>query len=185
MARLPYLDKDDLPPADHDVLKRTINLYRLLAHNPAAARRFQGLGAYIRHDSQLDPRLRELAILQVGYLARADYEWSHHVKIGYDFGVSPDDIRALIAETEGRESDLEPMAKTVLRAAREMTLEGAASDATMSVLQSELALAEQIDLVMTIAFYNAVVRFLATMRIDVEENYMRYLDEFPLPEEPA
>ncbi len=38
------------------------------------------------------------------------------------------------------------------------------------------------DLVLTIAFYNAVVRFLATMEIDVEDGYLHYLDEFPLPE---
>jgi hypothetical protein len=37
------------------------------------------------------------------------------------------------------------------------------------------------DLVMTIAFYNGVVRLLATMQIDVENDYLRYLDEFPLP----
>ena len=32
-----------------------------------------------------------------------------------------------------------------------------------------------------IAFYNGVVRLLATMQIDVEDDYLRYLDEFPLP----
>ena len=37
------------------------------------------------------------------------------------------------------------------------------------------------DLVITIAFYNGVVRLLATMQIDVEDDYQHYLDEFPLP----
>jgi hypothetical protein len=30
------------------------------------------------------------------------------------------------------------------------------------------------------AFYNGVVRLLATMQIDVEPDYLHYLDEFPL-----
>ena len=38
-----------------------------------------------------------------------------------------------------------------------------------------------VDLTITIAFYNAVVRVLATLQIDVEEDYMPYLRQFPLP----
>ena len=120
MARLPYLDKADLSPDDADILARDINLHRVLANNPAAARAFIGLGQYIRHRSALDPRLRELAILQVGWLARSPYEWSHHVKIGHDFGVSDGDIEALIAETRGEETALDPTTRLVLRAAREI-----------------------------------------------------------------
>jgi hypothetical protein len=33
----------------------------------------------------------------------------------------------------------------------------------------------------TIAFYNGLVRILGAMRVDVEEEYRPYLDEFPLP----
>ena len=108
MARVPYLDKSDLAPENEDLLARNITLYRALAHSPNGLRAFGGLGQFIRYKSRLDPRLRELAILQVGYLARAPYEWSHHVKIGRNFGVTDDDIRALIAETEKRPSQLEP-----------------------------------------------------------------------------
>ena len=52
--------------------------------------------------AQLDARLRELAILQVGWIAQSPYEWSHHVKIGYEFGVTDEDIKGLIAETDGQ-----------------------------------------------------------------------------------
>ena len=121
MARVPYLDKSDLAPENQELLARNITLHRALAHSPNGLRAFGGLGTFIRHKSRLDPRLRELAILQVGYLARAPYEWSHHVKIGREFGVTDDDIRALIAETEGKSSKLEPLAKLVLKAAREAT----------------------------------------------------------------
>jgi hypothetical protein len=68
MARLPYLDRDDLAPEHRDLLARDINLNRALVHSPDAARAFGGLAHFIRHGSRLDARLRELAILQVGYL---------------------------------------------------------------------------------------------------------------------
>ena len=34
---------------------------------------------------------------------------------------------------------------------------------------------------LTIGFYHAVVRVLATLQIDVEDDYMPYLEKFPLP----
>jgi alkylhydroperoxidase family enzyme len=181
MARVPYLDRENLAPEHQDLLARNINLYRTLVHSPNGLRSFSGLGQYIRHGSTLDPRLRELAILQVGYLTRSRYEYSHHIKIGRDFGVSDDDIRGMIAETEGRPSGLEPLARTVLRAAREMTTDIAMSDATFAELAAAFSTEHLTDLVITIAFYSAVVRILETMQIGVEEDYQKYLDEFPLP----
>src|SRR4029077_9039557 len=158
MARVPYLDKADLAEENRDLLSRNINLYRALAHSPNGLRSFSTLGKFIRHQSRLDPRLRELAILQVGYVARSPYEYSHHIKIGHDFGVSDDDIRAIAAETQGRTTDLEPLAKTVLKAAREMATELAISDATFTHLREKLDTERLTDLVLTIAFYCAVVR---------------------------
>ena len=162
-------------------MARNINLFRCLVHSTGGARAQHALGHYIRHKSKLDPRLREMAILQVGWVARSHYEWSHHVKIGYDFGVTPDDIRALIADTDGKPNNLEPMAKLVLKGAREMTNNIRMSDETFSALQKALSAEHLNDLVITIAFYSAVVRILATLEIDIEDSYQKYLDEFPLP----
>ena len=181
MARVPYLDKSDLAPENEDLLARNITLHRALAHSPNGLRAFGGLGQFIRHKSRLDPRLRELAILQVGFLARAPYEWSHHVKIGRDFGVTDDDIRAQIAETEERPSQLEPIAKHVLKAAREMTTDLAITQATFAALVAHLDNEHLVDLVITSSFYNAVVRLLASLAIDVEPEYQQYLEAFPLP----
>ena len=181
MARVPYLDKSDLPPEHHDILARPIALHRVLAHSPGAARAMNGIAGYIRHKSKLDPRLRELAILQVGYLTKSTYEWSHHVKIGREFGVSDDDIRAIAEESAGRTSRLEPLARHVLRAAREMTNNLAMSDETYTTLEHALGREQMIDLTLAISFYNAVVRLLATLQIDVEPDYQKYLEQHPLP----
>ncbi len=182
MARVPYLEKTDLRPDDHDLLKRPIALFKALVNSPGGARAFSGLGRYIRFESKLDPRLRELAILQVGYLTRTPYEWSHHVKIGYGFGVTDADIEALIAETEGRGSALPALDRTVLLGAREMTgPDLAMSDATFAALEAAMPAEHIVDLTLVIAFYNAVVRVLGTLRIDVEPEYQTYLDRYPLP----
>lgn len=181
MARIPYLTRDDLAPEDQALLDRDIALNRLLAHTPSGARAFSRLGGFIRSQSKLDPRLREMAILQVGYVSRSPYEFSHHIKIGHDFGVSDDDIHALIDDTEGRDTELSEVDRAVLRAAREMAELGAASESTMETLKGHLDNECLVDLVITIAFYCGVVRLLATLAIDVEPEYLPYLEQFAFP----
>ena len=62
-----------------------------------------------------------------------------------------------------------------------MTNELAISEATYAELQKSLDSERLIDLTITIGFYNAVVRILHTLKIDVEEAYRGCLQEFPLP----
>jgi alkylhydroperoxidase family enzyme len=181
MACLPYLDVDQLPPEHKELLKRPINLTRLLVNSPGMARAFHGLGGYIRNKSTLDPRLRELAILQVGWMEKSEYEFTHHVKIGKEFGVTDEDIQNLFLETEGKPSKLEPLAKAVLKGAREMVRELAMSDATFAEIKKELSNEHMTDLVLTIAFYCAVVRVLATMKMDNEPQYKEVLKQYPIP----
>ena len=138
MARVPYLTVNDLSEENKDLLKRGITLHRALVNSPNAARAFGGLGQFIRFKSRLDPRLREMAILQVGWVTRAPYEWSHHIKIGMGFGVTKDDIRAIIADTEGKPTALRALDRLVLRAAREAVAgPGIAEAAASSAPQSD------------------------------------------------
>jgi alkylhydroperoxidase family enzyme len=181
MARLPYLEPEQLAEQHRDLLKRPINLHKLLVNSTGMARAFLGLGGYIRSGSTLDPRLRELAIIQVGWLEKSEYEFTHHVKIGKECGVTDADIEALMAETDGKSSALEPLAKTVLRGTREMVRDLAMSDATFAEIKQALSNEHMVDLVLTIAYYCAVVRVLATMQMDNEPYYKEVLQQYPIP----
>ena len=181
MARLPYLEPDQVAPEYRDMLKRNTNLHKLLVNSPDMAKAFNGIGNFIRFKSKLDPRLRELAILQVGWMEKSEYEFTHHVKIGKDFGVTDEDIQGLMAETEGQPSRLEPLAKAILKGAREMVLDLGMSDATFAEIKQHLSDEHMTDLVLTIAFYCAVVRVLATMKIDNEPHYKEVLKQYPIP----
>jgi alkylhydroperoxidase family enzyme len=180
MARLPYIDADQLPPEQRDLLKRPINLTRLLVNSPGMAKAFGGIGGYIRNKSTLDSRLRELAILQVGWMEKSEYEFTHHVKIGKEFGVTDEDIEGLFLESEGKPSGLDSLAKSVLKGAREMVRNIGMSDATFAEIKQHLSNEHMTDLVLTIAFYCGVVRVLATMKIDNEPQYKEVLKQYPL-----
>ena len=183
MARLPYVNIDELEDKDRDLLKRPINLFRQLVNSPGGARAFGTLGGYIRHKSTLDPRLREMAIIQVGYLTKSEYEYTHHVRLGMEqFGVSESDINSITAETNGQSSPLPELERTILRAARDMVTKLKISDSDFENLQISLNNEHLVDLVLTIAFYCGVVRVLATLEIDNEPHYKEALEKFPLPE---
>ncbi|HXQ49494.1 MAG TPA: carboxymuconolactone decarboxylase family protein [Stellaceae bacterium] len=171
MARVPYID----------VGKDALNIRRALANSPTAGPKNTALAMHIRNESKLDPRLREMAILQVGYTARCAYEYVHHIELGREFGVSDDDIRAIAEDSAGRPTKLDPLAKAVLRAAREMTVDCGIADDTFAVLKQHLDNERIVDLVLAVAFYNSTVRILESLKVDVEPGYQRYLQEFPLP----
>jgi alkylhydroperoxidase family enzyme len=173
----------DLAEADRALLAEPFNIYRALANSPDALRHFAVLGKWIRRSSQVDPRLRELAILQVGYLTAAPYQWAHHVKVGRDFGVTDRDISDVIAATRGLDHSLGEVEALSLAATREITAEGRMREDTWLALLGHLGVARLVELTIIISHVNAVSRILNTLRIDVEPEFQRYLDEFPLPEQ--
>jgi len=179
MARLPYLSKDDVDPKHHDLLAIDANLYRLLVHSPEGARRLRALASWIRSESTLDGRLRELAILNVGYLTKTAYEYTHHITIGRRFGITDDDLRALADGTDGAATGLDEVSQLVLRASREMTEDLAMHDDTFRRLREHLGDEGMVDLIIAVSLYNGVVRLLKTLDIDLEPEYEAYLEDFP------
>ncbi len=182
MARLPYLSQDDLAPEDRDILASGSNLRRLLAHSPHGARAIAALTSFLQGECSVHPRLREMALVQIGYLTRQAFEYAAHIRIGLRSGASDEDFHAIAAETQGRPNHLDPLAKLVLKAAREMTQDLAFSDETFAALRRSLGNKGVVDLVIAISFYCGMVRLLATLQIDVPDDLQPFLEKFPLPE---
>ncbi len=59
-----------------------------LLRSPELCQRTQLLGEYLRYDSSLPPRLRELAILATARHWRQDYEWNSHAPLAERAGSS-------------------------------------------------------------------------------------------------
>lgn len=178
MARVPYRSAEDLPESHQNLLVRPINLFRALANSPDAFRLFHQLGEWIRHDCELDPRLRELAILQVGYQAQSAYEFSHHLQISRAFGVTDADVEALVAESAGETSSLPELDRCVLRMAREMAADRFVQDATWDGVAERFSDARMVDLVVVIGFYAMVVRVLGALEVDNEPEFQSLLGGF-------
>lgn len=181
MARVKYLEKSDLKEADQFLLERPINLFRALVNNTEAWKAFRGPGLWIRHECPLDKRLREMAILQVGYTTSSAYEFSHHAKLGKGFGISDQDIEAVIADSKGQATSLSPLERAVLSAARQLTEQMTIADEDWALLERELGVERLIELVLIIAHYNKIVRVIGALKIDVEPDWAAPLDIYESP----
>lgn len=182
MPLVPYLRADEVPEDYRYLLDRPINLFRALINTPLGFKYFHEFSEWMRWESTLDQRVRELLILQVGYLVRDPYEWSHHIVLSKQFGVTDDDIRGLIAYTNGEETSLSRPEIAVLRAVTELTENREISDDAWADLKPLFSDQHLTEIVVIGAFYSAVVRILGGLRIEVEAgDFADALARFPLP----
>jgi len=173
-ARVPYLNREDLAETDREIFDNLAaerggtvgNIFRALAHTPNLLRRFLGLGGELRNKTELDPKLRELAIVTVGRLTDAQYEYVHHWNLARRVGVTREQLEALADfEKSPNFSDHE---RAVIRYAVEATNNVKVSDATWNALKSFLDTKRIMELVQNVAFYNMVVRVLVPVGVELE-----------------
>jgi alkylhydroperoxidase family enzyme len=142
------------------------NLYRVLAHSPEIARGFLKLGNSIRHKMALAPSLRELAILRIGDLRKANYEWTKHIPIGLKAGVRQEQIDALPRWRESPAFD--ERERAVLAYADEMAQQVRVGEPTFRALRKLLGEREIVELTVTLGYYELVTRVLEALQVELE-----------------
>lgn len=148
---------------------KLLNLDRALLYSePLAAGWNTFLGA-LRQRCSLDGKLRELAILRIALLNRADYEHYQHVPDALKCGASQAQIDAL-PEWQGS-----PLFNTteqaVLSYTDAMTKQVQVSEATFAQVRACMSEQELVELTAVIGGYNMVARFLEALQITQEGEY--------------
>ena len=174
MARLPYVSREDLSAEERQVFDEHErdrgappgHIHRAIANAPNLLRRFSGLALELRNHTQLDSRLRELALMTVGRIADAEYEFVHHWNIALGVGVRRDQLEQL-ADFE-RSPAFDQHERAVMRYAAEVTANIKVSDATFDALREFLDNRRIMELAMNVAFYNAVVRIIVPIGVELE-----------------
>ena len=97
MARIEYSDLAKSSDRTREILgkNRNANIFRMMAHSPRYLEQYCRLGRAIRHEGELDPVVRELAITRTGILCEAPYEIVAHKRIGRGVGVTDEQNEAL------------------------------------------------------------------------------------------
>ena len=171
MARIPYPDIASDPAiatlAQQIVAERggkMLNLYRMLLHSPPFARGWLNFFTAVGQQGALDARYRELAILRIAVLNRADYEFAQHVPFAENAGVSAAQIEAV--QNDPASPLFDARDRAVLAYAATMTRDIDVPDALFAEIRALFDERDIVELTVTVAGYNLVSRFLVALQID-------------------
>jgi 4-carboxymuconolactone decarboxylase len=170
--RVPPLAPGEWSPEAEEVLGplrgamggRALNIFGTLAHHPALLRRWLVFANHVLGSSTLPPRDRELVILRIGWLCRAEYEWGQHVLVARGVGVDDAEIARVAAGPDAL--GWTPREAALLRAADELWLDARVTDPTWAELSRHFETAQLLDLVFTIGQYTLVSMALNTLGVE-------------------
>ena len=172
--RIPPLSDAELTPAQREALAPAsypgtppLNIFRTLAHSPAALTAFLAWGTHILRNNSLEPRQREIVILRIGYLCRSGYEWTQHVRISLRGGMTQgeiDNIKLGAAAPGWSDADI-----ALLNACDDLHARQFVSDAAWSALTQHFTQAQCMDVVFTAGQYTQVCMMLNTFGVQLDE----------------
>jgi alkylhydroperoxidase family enzyme len=170
MARIPYVDPEKAPPEVREVFEKLpakLNVFRMMANATTNFRPLIALGTSILARQELLARLREIAILRVARLSKAEYEWIQHVAIAQAVGVSAEQVAAL-ERGDAAASCFGADERLVLDFTDEVVRDVRASDATFQKVVERFGPRQMAELLLAIGYYMMIARFLETTGVDVE-----------------
>jgi 4-carboxymuconolactone decarboxylase len=129
------------------------NLFGTLVRNRGLFRRWRPFCGKLL-SGKLPARERELAILRVGWLCQAEYEWGQHVLAGRQAGLADAEINRV---KDGPQADgWSNLERAVLLAVGELHVDSCISDATWAQLAHSYNDAQLIEFVMLVGHYHLV-----------------------------
>jgi alkylhydroperoxidase family enzyme len=148
--------REDLPALE--IMLRHAELYK--AHLEVAKK-------YLS-ECDLDIRDRELAILRIGWLSQAPFEWGAHVKIARRNGVTAEEIEHVIEGSSAVgwcNKD-----RAIIRAMEELHFASMISDETWADLQAHYNDKKLIELIILAGQYKTVAYYQNSLRLPLPES---------------
>lgn len=168
-ASIPLPNDEELPDEVRETLATLppLNIFRMLGRLPASFRPFLELGGSLLGSEEIDARTREIAILRVAHVTGAGYEWAQHAQLGKSVGLEDAEIDAARA---GDPTGLDDDCTLAWQAADEISRDVRLSDATLERAIERFGEAGAEALILCVAYYNMVSRFLESTRVEIEES---------------
>lgn len=169
MARLPYVDPQTASPSVREALDAIppLNIFRMLAQADSVFIPYLGFAGTLLAQLDLDPKLRELAILLVAAHTGAEYEWVQHVSISRTLGIDDAQISA-VQRGDLQAACLDPDARVLLRFVSEVLERPRADDSTFAALSDRFPPRQIVELLLVIGSYHTLARLITTLDIDID-----------------
>jgi 4-carboxymuconolactone decarboxylase len=184
MARLPEVKREDIAPGmqyAYDEIAGSRGAVRgpfaMLLHSPDVAARIAHAGAYIRFETTLDAKVRELAILTVARHWDCQYEFTAHQPIAEREGVRPETITAVRDRTAP--AGLDQHESLIFTYVSELLANKRVPQATFDAVRAWLGDRSLMDLSATTGYYSMLACVLDACAVVPEEGVTPLLPNAP------
>tara|TARA_Y100001970_G_scaffold257495_1_gene336259 strand:+ start:371 stop:895 length:525 start_codon:yes stop_codon:yes gene_type:complete len=174
MARVPYIQRDDLPESQQPIFDQisntrgsgVSNVFAALLNSPGAAKAVISIGEYIKNQSHLDPIIRETAILSAAKELNSEYQWAQHESLAKDVGVRPEVIESI---RSGKGPMGLPAKEGIfIQSAKELVKNSTLTDRTYQALDHLLGAQLTIDFIVTVGYYVMLARIISSLDITID-----------------
>lgn len=184
MPRIPLPQPDTMDADQRRVHDKIVNgprgriqgPLRAALYNAELADRWQALGALLRYQTSLSPRLSELAILVTARACRSPFEWHAHVLEARRAGIEEAIIQAILADATPPGLGADEVA--VYGYALALNQHNSASDASCAQALARLGAKALVELTALVGYYTMVAMTLNAHEIPLPEGVA---PAFPLP----
>lgn len=144
------------------------NLFATIAHYPKALKPIVALYQVLAKESTIEPKLQELANLEVSRINRCHYCLSHHTQMAKMAGVKDEQLKSWeMGKLEGIFSDKD---KAVIEYARQVTKDAEnVSDELFKRLSSYFTESEIVNLTLIVGLMNVFNRFNGALGVELEK----------------
>ena len=149
-----------------------INVFTTLANSPKFMEAWNPFGLYVLRGQTLPPRDREILILRIGWLCRAEYEFGRHRIVGKRVGLTDEEIDRI---PEGaKATGWSAFDATLIRATDELYYNSFITDTTWNALAQRYNQEQLVDVVGTVGQYTLVSMLLNTFGVQLEPGVPGY-----------
>jgi alkylhydroperoxidase family enzyme len=146
--------------------EKTLNVIKMFAGTEDMFDATIGLVKAIFNAQGVDPKTREMIILRAAAVLDSPYEWQANTQMAKNVGLSAHEIDA--AGTDGPVVGINPEYVLVCKATDELSASGTLRDETLSELLDKYGETISRKIVLMIAWFNLLSRFLNGCRVPLE-----------------
>jgi 4-carboxymuconolactone decarboxylase len=172
--RIAPLQPDEWTPAQRAQLdprgsgRPAANVFATFVRNPPADELRNAVGTHIRAGSTITPRHRELLLMRIGVLCRAEYEWAAHMRAGKAAGLTDADVERIARGPDAPGGDA--LETALLRATDELFRDDRIADSTWTELAARLNTQQLMDVVVAITGYRTASMAINSAGVQLDAN---------------
>jgi len=149
---------------------KAMNTLGTFARNVPLAHAFFTFQGHIIRATTLTERQRELLVLRVAALRECTYEWTQHLLIADDAGITAAEIERVASDPDSPEWD--DLERAMLRATTELVTDGVISDPTWAALSEGLEPQQILDLIFTVGAYETLAWMMRSFDLELDDDLL-------------